>query len=57
MPGIGEKTAPVLLSQMGSMQSVWADIDHCAGANLVSTLTRTPRRRGCAGSAPGSGSD
>ena len=38
VPGIGEKTAPVLLSQMGSMQSVWADIDHCAGATLVATL-------------------
>jgi 5'-3' exonuclease len=38
VPGIGEKTAPVLLSQMGSMQAVWADIDHCEGANLVATL-------------------
>jgi DNA polymerase-1 len=38
VPGIGEKTAPVLLSQMGSMQAVWADIDHCAGATLVATL-------------------
>jgi DNA polymerase-1 len=23
---------------MGSMQAVWADIDHCGGANLVATL-------------------
>jgi DNA polymerase-1 len=38
VPGIGEKTAPVLLSQMGSMQAVWADIDHCDGATLVATL-------------------
>ncbi|WP_224769035.1 NUDIX domain-containing protein [Nocardioides ochotonae] len=38
VPGIGEKTAPLLLSQMGSMQAVWADIDHCGGANLVATL-------------------
>jgi DNA polymerase-1 len=38
VPGIGEKTAPVLLSQMGSMRAVWADIDHCDGANLVATL-------------------
>ncbi|WP_296601526.1 5'-3' exonuclease H3TH domain-containing protein [Nocardioides sp.] len=38
VPGIGEKTAPVLLSQMGSMQAVWADIDHCAGATLVATI-------------------
>ncbi|MGZ4456547.1 MAG: 5'-3' exonuclease H3TH domain-containing protein [Nocardioides sp.] len=38
VPGIGEKTAPVLLSQMGSMQSVWADIDHADGVNLVATL-------------------
>ena len=36
--GIGAKTAPVLLAQMGSMQAVWADIDHCAGATLVATL-------------------
>ncbi|MBD8869904.1 5'-3' exonuclease H3TH domain-containing protein [Nocardioides donggukensis] len=38
VPGIGEKTAPVLLAQMGSMQAVWADIDHDAGATLVATL-------------------
>lgn len=38
VPGIGEKTAPVLLSQMGSMRAVWADIDHCAGATLVATI-------------------
>ncbi len=38
VPGIGEKTAPVLLSQAGSMQAVWADIDHCAGANVVAAL-------------------
>ena len=38
VPGVGEKTAPVLLSQMGSMQAVWADIDHCDGATLVATL-------------------
>ncbi|GAB2859678.1 hypothetical protein GCM10027026_06920 [Myroides odoratimimus subsp. xuanwuensis] len=38
VPGIGEKTAPLLLSQMGSMQAVWADIDHCAGENLVAAL-------------------
>ena len=38
VPGIGEKTAPILLSQMGSMRAVWADIDHCAGATMVATL-------------------
>ena len=38
VPGVGEKTAPVLLSQMGSMQAVWADIEHCDGANLVAAL-------------------
>ena len=38
VPGVGEKTAPVLLSQMGSMQAVWADIDHCEGATLVAAL-------------------
>lgn len=38
VPGIGEKSASVLLSQMGSMQAVWADIEHCEGATLVATL-------------------
>ena len=38
VPGIGEKTAPVLLSEMGSMTAVWADLDHCGGDNLVATL-------------------
>jgi DNA polymerase-1 len=38
VPGIGEKGASLLLSLMGSMQAVWADIDHCDGANLVATL-------------------
>jgi 5'-3' exonuclease len=38
VPGIGEKTAPVLLEVMGSMQAVWADIEHAGGANLVAAL-------------------
>lgn len=38
VPGIGEKTAPILLEQMGSMAAVWADIEHCEGANLVAAL-------------------
>lgn len=38
VPGIGEKTAPILLEQMGSMAAVWADIDHCGGENLVAAL-------------------
>ena len=38
VPGIGEKTAAVLLSQLGSMQAVWADIEHHAGATLVAAL-------------------
>lgn len=38
VPGIGEKTAPVLLEQMGSMQAVWADLDHDDGRGLVATL-------------------
>ncbi|GAA4719795.1 5'-3' exonuclease H3TH domain-containing protein [Nocardioides conyzicola] len=38
VPGLGEKSASVLLSQMGSMRAVWADIEHCAGATLVATL-------------------
>ncbi|GAB2453421.1 hypothetical protein GCM10027062_37680 [Nocardioides hungaricus] len=38
VPGFGEKTAAVLLEQMGSMDAVWADLDHCGGATLVATL-------------------
>lgn len=38
VPGIGTKTAPILLEQMGSMQAVWADIDHDEGRGLVATL-------------------
>ncbi len=38
VPGIGPKTAPVLLAQMGSMQAVWADLEHCDGANLVAAV-------------------
>lgn len=38
VPGIGEKTAPVLLREVGSMSSVWADIEHAEGAHLVATL-------------------
>ncbi len=36
--GIGEKTAAVLLAQVGSMYTVWADIDRNAGAVLAATL-------------------
>lgn len=38
VPGIGEKTAPLLLELMGSMDAVWSDIDHCGGENLVAVL-------------------
>lgn len=36
--GIGEKTAAVLLTQAGGMESVWADIDHNEGRVLTATL-------------------
>lgn len=36
--GIGEKSAAILLSQVGTMRAVWADIDHCDGATLVATV-------------------
>jgi DNA polymerase-1 len=36
--GFGEKTAAILLEQAGSMQAVWADIDHNEGRALVATL-------------------
>jgi 5'-3' exonuclease len=36
--GIGEKTAAVLLTQVGSMRTVWADIDHNEGRVVAATL-------------------
>lgn len=36
--GIGEKTAAVLVAHMGSMQEIWADIEHDAGRTLVAAL-------------------
>jgi 5'-3' exonuclease len=36
--GIGEKTAAVLLAQVGSMRAVWADVDRNEGRALVATL-------------------
>ncbi|MBM9460213.1 5'-3' exonuclease [Nocardioides sp. zg-536] len=36
--GIGEKTAAVLLSAMGSMQAVWADLEHDEGRTLAAAL-------------------
>lgn len=38
VPGIGKKTASVLLAQLGCMQAAWADIDHLGGATVVATL-------------------
>ncbi len=36
--GIGEKTAAILLDVGGSMDAVWADVDHDAGRSLVAAL-------------------
>ncbi|WP_109508958.1 5'-3' exonuclease H3TH domain-containing protein [Nocardioides speluncae] len=36
--GIGEKSAAVLLEQAGSMDTVWADIDHNDGRAVVAAL-------------------
>lgn len=36
--GIGEKTAPLLFAVAGSMEAVWADIEHCEGANVAAAL-------------------
>ncbi|KAA1426536.1 5'-3' exonuclease [Nocardioides antri] len=38
VPGIGEKTAAILLQHAGPMQTVWADIDHNDGHALVAAL-------------------
>lgn len=47
--GIGEKTAAALLTQVGSMRTVWADIDHNEGRIVAATLdswaTETGARR------------
>lgn len=36
--GIGEKTAAILLEVAGSMQAVWADLDHDGGRSLAAAL-------------------
>ncbi|MET0930006.1 MAG: 5'-3' exonuclease H3TH domain-containing protein [Aeromicrobium sp.] len=36
--GIGEKTAAALLTQVGPMRSVWADVDHNEGRVVAATL-------------------
>jgi len=36
--GIGEKTAAILLDVAGSMDAVWADLDHDNGRSLVAAL-------------------
>jgi len=36
--GIGEKSAAVLLAHMGSMQAVWADVEHNDGQALLAAL-------------------
>ncbi|MGA8848068.1 MAG: 5'-3' exonuclease H3TH domain-containing protein [Nocardioides sp.] len=36
--GIGEKGASALMAQVGSMQEVWADLEHCDGATLTAAL-------------------
>ncbi len=44
--GIGKKTAELLLAGMGSMQEVWADLEHAGGANLVATLDSIAAEQG-----------
>ena len=36
--GIGEKTAAAILTEVGSMRDVWADIDHNEGRGVSATL-------------------
>lgn len=36
--GIGEKTAATLLTQVGPMRTVWADLDHQQGLGVAATL-------------------
>lgn len=46
VPGIGEKTAAILLEQAGSMQTVWADIDHNEGRALAAALDSWAEEQG-----------
>ncbi len=51
--GFGPKNAALLLEAMGTMRAVWADLQHCDGANLVagvdSLLVEAGRPRAGAG--------
>ncbi len=38
VPGIGEKTAAALLDAAGSMQAVWADVEHDEGRTVAAAL-------------------
>ena len=38
VPGIGEKTAALLLAQAGPMHTIWADVDHNAGQAVAAAL-------------------
>lgn len=46
VPGIGEKTAAPLLEAMGTMEAVWADLDHNDGAALVAALDSRAEEHG-----------
>ena len=53
VPGIGGKAAALLLAQVGCMQEVWADLEHCGGATVVAAIddqcVEEGRRRAGAG--------
>ncbi|GAA3645922.1 hypothetical protein GCM10022237_01790 [Nocardioides ginsengisoli] len=38
VPGIGEKTAATLLTEVGSMQEIWADVEHDEGRSVIAAL-------------------
>lgn len=44
--GIGEKTAALLLEAAGSMQAVWADLEHDAGRSVAAALDSVSLERG-----------
>ncbi len=46
VPGIGEKTAAALLDAAGSMQAVWADVDHDEGRTVAAALDSWSLERG-----------
>lgn len=44
--GIGEKTAALLLSQLGPMAAIWADLDHDEGRSIIAAIDAVAEESG-----------